>query len=97
MAVDPLQEGRIAVPGEVGYGALVDATMEQIRHIEVPERMQMEAFGKPDTRIEPFQTLGERIRVDRRAAGGSEEVVVGLCVTLLRVGGKLGGDLSAYG
>ena len=47
MAVDPLQEGRIAVPDEVGYGALVDATMEQNRHIEVPKRMQMEAFGKP--------------------------------------------------
>lgn len=33
--------------------------------------------------------LGERIRVDRRAAVGSEEVVVGFCVTLLREDGRL--------
>lgn len=94
MAVDPLQKGRIAVTDEVGNGALVHAAVEQNRYIVVSERMQMEAFGKPDVCIEPFQTLGERIRVDRRAARGSEEVVGGFCVTLLRVGDKLGGDLS---
>ena len=51
------------MPREAGNRLLVHAAVEQRRHIQVPERVEMVLLGKAVTVIELPQVLGEALRV----------------------------------
>lgn len=64
VAVDALQEGRIAVTSEVGDCVLAHALVQKRRDEKVAQRMQMVAFRKAQLREQRLQVLAEHVRVD---------------------------------
>ena len=75
VAVGALQEGRVAVTGELCYGLLVHAAVEKGRHKVVAEGVEVKLAGEAQLLIDRPQVLREGVGVDEASVVVREQVV----------------------